>query len=506
MSLADLTADLREMARLTARAEKPEELLERGLEWLARIAPYDLATVFTLDGELLTVRAARGVLSPAVKSHQLALSDYPSIRRAIDERRARAFTEHDHAHGDGDPFDGVLGLPDGHSCMVAPLCAAGRTLGILALDRTVCEPYPPGVVSLVEVFAHLLAVAMENAEQRQRLEQLAEQQREQVRLLEADVAGDSEGVFADSRSPVLRRLARQARQVAVTDTPVLILGETGTGKERLARDLHRWSRRAQGPFVTVNCAAIPAGLLESTLFGHKKGAFTGASAARQGRFVVASGGTLLLDEVGELPLEMQAKLLRILQEGALTPVGADHEIKVDVRVLAATHVELQEAVAAGAFREDLYYRLEVFPLHLPPLRERREDLPVLCAALLAQQARRTGRSLTVHPDALTLLAERPWPGNIRQLANALERAVILAPPKATALGPELFGAATPSSTPQRLTSPSLTLDDVQRQHIARVLKETGGKIYGDEGAAAILGMKPTTLQSRMKKLGVARLY
>ena len=506
MTLVDMAADLREMARLTAQAQRPDEILERGLEWLARIAPYELATIFALDGETLTVRAARGPLSPKVTHHQLDLGDFPSIRRAIDERRARAFTEHDHAHGDGDPFHGVIDLPDGHSCMVAPLCAAGRTLGVLALDRTVCEPYPPGVVALVEVYAHLLAVAIENAEQRRILERLTQQQREQLRRLEAQVSGDGEGVFSRSRSPRVRRLAQQARQVAVTDTPVLILGETGTGKERLAHTIHQWSTRAEGPFVTVNCAAIPAGLLESELFGHVKGAFTGASKARQGRFVVANGGTLLLDEIGELPLEMQSKLLRVLQEGTLTPVGADREVRVDVRVLAATHVDLDRAVQDGRFREDLYYRLEVFPLRLPSLRERVEDLPALCATLLAQQAQRTGRPLlSVSPEALEQLAARPWPGNIRQLANALERASILAPPGATVLGPALFAQPTPARGLGPVAPvPLETLAVVQRRHIEAALRQTGGKVYGPGGAAEILGIKPTTLQSRMKKLGVSR--
>ena len=515
--LVDLTVDLREIARFTAHHDDPEELLRRGLEWLGRIAPYDLATIFLLDhaGEELTVKAARGPLASQVRSHRLSLSEYPTIRRALQERRARAYTEDDHAHGDGDPFDGVLELPHGHSCMVAPLCATERTLGIIALDRQVCEPYAPGVVALVEVYAHLLSVAMENAEQRRRLEQLTRRQREQLRLLEAATVGTGEGVFADSRSPAVRRLAVQARQVAVTDTPVLILGETGTGKERLARTIHAWSRRAEGPFVTVNCAALPDGLVESELFGHARGAFTGASAARQGRFVVANGGTLLLDEVGELPLEMQAKLLRVLQEGRLTPVGSDREVKVDVRVLAATHVDLEAAVQEGRFREDLFYRLEVFPLRLPPLRERLEDLPALCASILEEQAQRTGRlDLSVSPEALALLAARPWPGNIRQLANAIERAVILTSAEESVLGPESFALA-PRRRRSRRSAPArpgerddagrlLGLDAAQRRHIERALAETEGRIYGEGGAAELLDIKPTTLQSRIKKLGVRR--
>lgn len=507
-AVLNLAADIRELSALTARYDDPESLLRRGLEWLSRIAPYDLATVFLMDDEdHLQVKVARGALAQAVQHHRLSLKDYPTIRQALHERRARAFTEHDHRDGDGDPFDGVLDLPDGHSCMVAPMCVAERAMGILALDRQVCEPYAPGVVELVEVYAHLLAVALENAEQRRRLERLTARQREQLRLLETDVRGDGAGVLEHSASEAVRRIAYKAQQVAVTDTPVLIMGETGTGKERLARAIHAWSHRAEGPFVAVNCAAIPPGLVESELFGHAKGSFTGARAARQGRFVVANGGTLLLDEVGELPLGIQAKLLRVLQEGTLTPVGSDREVRIDVRILAATHVDLRRAVANGTFREDVYYRLEVFPLRLPPLRERLADLPALCEALLRDQARRTGRKgLKLSAAALKTLSQQRWPGNIRQLANALERAVILAPVGATVLGPELFQPweDSPSDPIRDDSTGMVTLEAVQRRHIMRILTQTKGRIYGNGGAAEVLGMKPTTLQSRMKKLGIQR--
>jgi transcriptional regulator with GAF, ATPase, and Fis domain len=317
----------------------------------------------------------------------------------------------------------------------------------------------------------------------------------------------------------MRDLARRARQVAETDTPVLITGETGTGKERLARAIHRWSSRADQPFVTLNCAAIPAGLLESELFGHVKGAFTGATRDRAGRFQMANGGTLLLDEVGELPVELQAKLLRALQEKTFEPVGGDKTVRADVRILAATHVDLQQAIAQKRFREDLYYRLSVFPLRLPPLRERREDLPQLCTFLLEEQTLRTGRrGMRVTPAGLTRLEAYDWPGNLRELANALERATILS--RGTELGPDAFdlptrggeagqpavssGEAAPTEAPLKQGAVP-TLATVQREHILRVLTLTRGRVYGPGGAAALLGLKPSTLQSRMKKLGIARL-
>ncbi len=299
--------------------------------------------------------------------------------------------------------------------------------------------------------------------------------------------------------------------MAETDTPVLLLGETGTGKERLARAVHRWSARAEGAFVTLNCAAIPAGLLESELFGHVKGAFTGATRDRAGRFQMAHGGTLFLDEVGELPVELQAKLLRALQEKTFEPVGSDRTVRADVRILAATHVDLQQAISQRRFREDLYYRLSVFPLRLPPLRERLEDLPPLCAFLLEEQARRTGRrGMKVTPEGLARLAAYDWPGNIRELANALERATILS--RKPELGAEAFdlpirvsGMKASVEAPPLVEGAVPTLEEVQRQHILRVLTLTQGRIYGPGGAAALLGLKPSTLQSRMKKLGITRL-
>jgi transcriptional regulator with GAF, ATPase, and Fis domain len=330
---------------------------------------------------------------------------------------------------------------------------------------------------------------------------------QRLRALTRPVAG-LEQLLGES-GPMKEARARLLR-LAQAEVPVLILGETGTGKERLARAIHRWSGRADRPFVAINCAAIPTNLIESELFGHARGAFTGATHARAGRFQLAHGGTLLLDEIGELPLDVQAKLLRVLQEGALEPVGADRTVKVDVRVLAATHVDLPRAIAERRFREDLYYRLHVFPLRLPPLRERLEDLPLLCAAMLAEQSQRTGRrGMRVTDAGIARLRAQPWPGNLRELANALERATIVTP------GHELDApafefaardvAAAPVPSDRSGPGPEFpTLEQAQAAHIRQALRRAGGRIYGPGGAAELLGVKPSTLQSKMKKLGVAR--
>ncbi len=502
----DLTSDLKDLAKL-ATSEEVDDLVRRGLDWISRLAPYDLATLFVLREAKLVVRAARGRLASRVleAGHALELDDFPTIKEAIETRRARAFTEEDHTHGDGDPFDGLLDFPPGHACMVVPLCAGDRALGVLTLDRAQCETYPLEVVNLVEVYAQILAIAIVSAEQRAALARLSRASRAHAKLLEDELGGTSGAGFEAAQNPAMQDIVRRARQVAETETPVLILGETGTGKERLARAIHAWSPRAEGPFVTLNCAAIPAGLLESELFGHVKGAFTGATRDRAGRFQMANGGTLLLDEIGELPPELQAKLLRVLQERTFEPVGADRPVKVDVRILAATHVDLDQAIRERRFREDLFYRLNVFPIILLPLRERLEDLPAIADSVLEELARRTGRRARITAAGLAKLSAHAWPGNVRELANVLERATILT--AGPDIGPDALelpgGALPPPRRPPREREAQLTrLDEAMRHHIERVLHATGGRIYGAGGAAAILGMPPSTLQSKMKKLGI----
>jgi formate hydrogenlyase transcriptional activator len=297
----------------------------------------------------------------------------------------------------------------------------------------------------------------------------------------------------------LRAVLKQVETVAPTDSTVLITGETGTGKELIARAIHNLSPRRERTFVKVNCAAIPTGLLESELFGHERGAFTGAIAQRIGRFELAHGGTIFLDEVGDIPLELQPKLLRVLQEQEFERLGGTHTTRVDVRLVAATNRNLDEMVAARTFRTDLYYRLRVFPLHMPPLRDRQEDIPALVRYFVEKHARRMNRMVeTIPAETLDLLVRYPWPGNIRELENLIERAVIVSP------GPVLRVPLSDLKSPSEPVADNLTLRAAERDHILKALEATNWVLAGPRGAAVRLGMKRTTLQSKMRKLGVVK--
>ena len=313
-------------------------------------------------------------------------------------------------------------------------------------------------------------------------------------------------------SEALRKVLADVKEVAVTDATVLILGETGTGKELIAHAIHRSSRRRDRPLIKVNCATMPATLIESELFGHEQGAFTGATKKREGRFALAHGGTIFLDEVGELPLDLQSKLLRVLQEGEFEPVGSSQTRKVDVRVLAATNRDIESAARAGKFREDLYYRLNVFPIQVPPLRERRGDVGPLAAGFAKKFAQRMGRSIQpLSDDCIRRLEAYRWPGNVRELQNVIERAVITSRDGRLNLDralPEsvnaVAGAVTnDSSTVQRVHT-AKELEELERNNIIAALKSTEWKVAGENGAAQLLGVKPTTLSSRMKALGIER--
>jgi len=304
-----------------------------------------------------------------------------------------------------------------------------------------------------------------------------------------------------TQDETLKNELRKIEQVAATDATVLILGETGTGKELLARAVHDRSQRRARPLVKVNCAALPANLIESELFGHEKGAFTGALSRRAGRFELADKGTIFLDEIGDMPAELQAKLLRVLQEGEFERVGGTQTLKVNVRVIAATNRDLAKAAAEGSFRQDLYYRLNVFPISIPPLRERLDDIPILVQHISKKYAAKLGKNIeTIPQKVIDAMRSYSWPGNVRELENIVERAVILTRGNALQIDDSFETARSTESE----TMANGTLQEVERKHILRVLEETKWKIAGKRGAAERLGLNPSTLWSRMHKLGIEK--
>ncbi len=490
----------------------PERTMDIVLDSLRELIDYELAVVLGYSGDdHLMVRTMKGPLaSPRLAGYSISLATRTDLATLLATGKPKLFLTDDEYV---DTYADILDLPAGHSCLASPLVIDGTAIGLLTLDHRSCGVFSEQILRFIGVISRLIAVALAQSEASRTLQDrnsrlTAERNRLLKHDAEAfrDLAGTSQAWLSALDSVKL---------VAATESPVLLLGETGTGKEEAAKAIHRLSPRSTGPFVALNCSAMPASLAESELFGHEKGSFTDARSLRRGRFELADGGTLFLDEIGDLPLEIQPKLLRALQEGNFERVGGETPVQVDVRIIAATHADLGAAVDAGLFREDLFYRVAVFPLRMPPLRERHGDA-VLLAELFASRLRtRAGWGLlSFSEDALRLLETAPWPGNVRELRNAVERAAILA------RGGEICAAelragdwAKGRPAPCAKDAACLegcsetgtgTLEEAERRHISAALERSGGKIYGADGAAQALGLKPSTLQSRMKKLGIER--
>ena len=381
-----------------------------------------------------------------------------------------------------------------------PLLSHNRTMGALNVGRRKDDGFGSEDVELLRQVAQQIAIAVENALAYKQIAELKDKLTEEKLYLQEEIQTEYNFQEIVGESQTLRRVLKEVQTVAATSSTVLILGETGSGKELIARALHNLSDRRERTFVKLNCAAIPTGLLESELFGHERGAFTGAIATKIGRFEMADRGTLFLDEVGEIPLELQVKLLRVLQEQEFERLGSTRTVRVDVRVVSATNRDLGQMVEEQKFRSDLYYRLKVFPITLPPLRERAEDIPALVRHFAQKFALRMKKRIeTIPAESMKALQAYPWPGNVRELENFIERAVILTS------GPDLRA---PLSELKVLSPPSngslKTLEDAEREHILKALREAKWTIGGASGAAAKLGMKRTTLQSKMQKLGIMR--
>ena len=496
----------REILRVIRRSHAtPQPVFETIATAAKNLCSASVANVFTFDGELVHLAATTRTSLPG--------DDPNDVRKLFPRHPGR-----DMAAPRAVLLNEVVEIPDvaqdadynesGHaiatgfrSILAVPLERAGKPIGCIAVGRPQAGPFPNGQHLLLQIFSEQAVIAIENTMRFNELEREIDAHRRSRATIEALVDETRSGIEAlVGQSAALRNVRQQIEKVAHTDSTVLIQGETGTGKELVARAVHGSSRRRDHPLIVVNCAALPRELVESELFGHEKGAFTGALQQRRGRFELADGGTLFLDEVGELPPEAQAKLLRVLQQGEFERVGGSRTLRTDVRIVAATNRELQGEVAAGRFRADLFYRLNVFPIVLPALRERRDDIPALAQHLAQRIARKLGRAA---PDIsrafLEWAAQYAWPGNIRELENVIERALI------TTEAPiiDAIGFPSGSATPTPAVGDA-TIEEVERAHILAVLDRKGWKIEGPTGAAQVLGLNASTLRGRIRKLGIRK--
>jgi len=404
--------------------------------------------------------------------------------------------------GDSAPFDSLAQDQGVEAMCLIPLISRSRTLGLLSLARLAPIPFSPKDLEFLTLVANQVAIAVENALAYHEIAELKDRLAQEKVYLEDEIRSELNFEEIVGRNSALRSLLQEIETVAPTDSTVLIYGETGTGKELIARAIHNLSARGKSAFVKLNCAAIPTGLIESEMFGHEKGAFTGAIAQRIGRFELASHGTVFLDEIGEIPLELQPKLLRVLQEREFERLGSSRTLRTDARLIAATNRDLTAMVEERKFRADLFYRLNVFPVLVPPLRERPDDIPLLVRHFVQQFARRMGKPVdTIPTETMNVLVRYHWPGNIRELQNLVERAVILSTGSILKVPlNDLQLQSAPSAGSRKIE----TLEEAQRRHILDALDRTDWVIGGLNGAAQALGLKRSTLQARMEKLGIRR--
>jgi formate hydrogenlyase transcriptional activator len=480
------------------------ELLNAVSASLRRLVPHEYASLSLYDAQTqrlqihaLDFPASKGLIQEGL---WIPVEGTPH-GRALSSRQPLFVTLQEIEQFELTPRIRAEGLKSG--CFL-PLISRDRPLGTLVVASLQEETFPQKDADLLHHVANQIAIGVENALAYGRVVDRANKLREEKLYLQDEIRNEYNFEEIIGESPALKKVLEQIQTVAPTDSTILILGETGTGKELIARAIHNLSARRERTLVKVNCAAIPTGLLESELFGHEKGAFTGAIAQRVGRFELAHRGTLFLDEVGDIPLELQPKLLRVLQEQEFERLGSAKTIRVNVRMVAATNADLQQKVADNQFRLDLYYRLNVFPIVIPALRDRREDIPLLVRYFAQKYARRMKKPIdTIPMKTMSALVDYHWPGNVRELENFVERAVILSRGANLEIPvPELKQRArvTAAASPSGLG----TLEHAEREHISRALSETNWVIGGPSGAAARLGMKRTTLQSLMRRLGIAR--
>jgi formate hydrogenlyase transcriptional activator len=500
------------LAELSARfVTLPSAAVDHGVvDGLRRLVAYvrvDRSTLFQFNADGSALERGHSYALPGCEpsSGPVASANFPWYARALSKKQPLALRRLPEDLPAEATSERAYCLQEGlKSQLLLPMQVGGQCFGALSLTCfRAYRDWPPELIEqlrpVAEVFANTLARAAADRRLQEALEEIKQLQgrlQAENTYLRGQMLHDPIHPKLIGHSDALGRVLACVKQVAPTDATVLLLGETGTGKELLAGVIHDLSPRRDRPMIKVNCAALPVTLMESELFGREKGAYTGAVSKQVGRFELADDSTIFLDEVGELPLETQAKLLRVMQEGSLERLGSPRTIQVQVRVIAASNRDLARMVADGRFRKDLYYRLNVFPIQIPPLRERREDIPALVWSFVEELARRMGKSVeAVSQRSLDALQRHAWPGNIRELRNAVERALI------TCQGSTLFIEPPTLSEP---TVTCMTLEEVERAHILRVLEKTAWRVRGKNGAAAILGLPPTTLDSRMARLGIHR--
>jgi formate hydrogenlyase transcriptional activator len=469
---------------------------------LRRVLQQDYLSIALLDpaGQTLRVHALDFPKGKGLMQEEMVVpwADAPA-GRALEAGRPVRFEWADLKRLDG-PIAQALVAEGIRSHCAVPLVSRRRRLGALNVGRFLENSFTPAELDLLSQAAGQIALAVENALAYRQIEDLKNKLAKEKLYLEDEIRSEYQFSEIIGTSAAIKHVLRQVEIVAPADSTVLIQGETGTGKELIARAIHTLSTRKERTFVKLNCAAIPSGLLESELFGHEKGAFTGAVAQKVGRFELADGGTLFLDEIGEIPLDLQPKLLRVLQEQEFERLGGVRTQRVNVRLVAATNRDLARMVAEGRFRSDLYYRLHVFPITMPSLRERREDVPLLVRYFVQQHARRLKRTIESIPaEAMAALTSYSWPGNVRELENFIERSVLLSSSHVLRVAVEdLIGS------PDLPDGAATTLAEAEREHILRALREANWVLGGPNGAAVRLGMKRSTLHWKMKKLKISR--
>jgi len=491
-----------EINRTLASRLEVQSLLPLISECVTRVVPHDFAGVTLFEGDKENMKAY--VLSPEraqpiVESGRPVSLNQTLSAQAFLEGEAKTFTRDDlESHG-ANIAGRILGAGI-RTMRCVPLLASTGTLGTLNVGSKKDRAFSPEDEEILNQIAAQLAIALDNARAYREIQALRDRLAEEKLYLEDEIRSELNFEEIVGESPELKRVLAEARTVAPSGSTVLILGETGTGKELIARAIHRMSKQKDSTFIKVNCASIPTGLLESELFGHEKGAFTGAVSKKIGRMELADKGTLFLDEVGDIPLELQPKLLRVLQDHEFERLGSNRTVRVDLRLIAATNRDLSKRITEGEFRSDLFYRLNVFPIHMPPLRARRNDVPLLVRHFVKKLSRRMDKRIdTIPSQTMEALVNWHWPGNIRELENVIERSVILSE------GPVLHSPlAEMQAEPSQASIADATLERAEREHIISVLRECGGRVAGAKGAAVKLGLKRTTLQSKMGKLKIER--